>query len=358
MANLFDYVHWRGDLSFNKSKFNDIDNVILSQICYVNFSKNISKFPSTETKLLKNSIEDVFSLVKKEEMVLGLIVPQSIVELTDKIKDKKRFNNIEVSNYIDNVSKKKIMQFSAMCFHLSNNLIYIAFRGTDDSIVGWQENLDMVANCPVPSQLKAKDYVNKIAALFPDASFILGGHSKGGNLASYAAIYCHDDIKDRIVKVYNNDGPGFLKEKIDLTKYELVKEKMCRVIPFCSIVGLMLDPFFGKSVIVNSHVRGLRQHDAFTWEVDVKKFEEVDDIHPNAKKLDEAITAMIYKLSAEERKDLADNVFTFVEELNKDTLIEVQKDSIRFVRCLNKINSKNRKIFLEFMYNIIKHKQL
>lgn len=358
MANLFDYVHWRGDLSFNKSKFNEVDNLVFSQICYVNFSNSVSDFPSIEKKTLNDSINKVFEEVKKEDIVLGLIVPYSIVELLDKIKDKKRFSTLEVSNYINYVSKRKVAQFSAMCFHLPNNVIYIAFRGTDDTLIGWQEDLEMLAKCPVHAQVKAKDYVNKIAELFPTSQLILGGHSKGGNLATYAAIYCHDNIKERIIKVYNNDGPGFLKEKIDDDKFASVKSKIVRIIPLCSIVGLLLDPYFGKDLIVKSNVKGLRQHDAFSWEVDVKRFERNESIHPNAKKLDDAITAMIKKLSDEDRYNLADNVYNFVLELNKDTLLEVQKDSIRFVRCLNKINPKNRKIFLEFIYNIIKHKML
>ena len=358
MANIFDYVHWRGDLSFNKSKFNEVDNVILTQICYLDFSSAIKEFPCNDTILLKDAINTVFENEKKEDIVLGLIVPFSMVELADIAKDKKRFANIEVSNYINIVDKKKVMQFSAMCFHISSELIYIAFRGTDDTVIGWQEDLNMVAKFPVPSQVKAVKYVEKIASLFPDCSIILGGHSKGGNLANYAGMYCNDLIKDRIIKIYNNDGPGFVKEKIDEEKFNTVKNKMVRIIPSSSIIGVTLDPFYGKTKYVKADVKGLRQHDAFFWQVDVKRFVYEKDLTDNARKFDIALTSMIYKLSEKERQEFSKDIYNFVLELNKNTLLEVKSDSIRFIKFVNKMNSKTKKLFIEMIYNLIKCKLL
>lgn len=358
MANILDYVYWRGDLSFNKSHFNDIDNLILSEICYIDFSKSVKKFPSEEQISLKDATDILFEHVKKEDMVLGLIVPNSIVELCDKAKDCKRFGTILLSNYINQVSSKTSCQFSAMCFHLSSDLIYIAFRGTDDTLIGWQENLDMVCSYPVPAQKKAANYIHKIAEMYPQCKLMIGGHSKGGNLATYGAIYCDDSIKERILKVYCNDGPGFVKERVDETKFELIQNKIVRIIPQNSVVGLIFDEFCGQTKIVESSVRGIKQHDGFSWQIQVTSFRLVDQISINAQKLDEAITKMLERLSEDERKDLASNVYQFVIELNKTTLLEVHKDSIRLLKYLNKISSKNKKIFMELIYNFIKYKQL
>ena len=232
MANLFDYVYWRGDLSFHTSAFNEVDNLVFSEICYIDFERAINKFPCEEKTLLKDAIEDVFSHVPKDQMVLGLIVPNAIVELIDKVKDCKRYSHVEVSNYINKVSNKHgALQFSAMCFHLSDELIYVAFRGTDDSLIGWQEDIDMVCDFPVPAQKRALKYLEKIAKMYPEATLIVGGHSKGGNLATYSAIYASDEVKNRICRVYNNDGPGFVKEKIDIEKYNSIHHKIIRIIP-------------------------------------------------------------------------------------------------------------------------------
>ncbi len=358
MANILDYVYWRGDLSFNKSHFNDVDNLILSEICYIDFAKGIKKFPSDELVSLKDAANIVFEHVKKEDMVLGLIVPNSIVELCDKAKDCKRFGSIMVSNYVNHINNKTSCQFSAMCFHLPNDVIYIAFRGTDDTLIGWQENLNMVCTFPVPAQKKAVSYIQKIAELYPNSSLFIGGHSKGGNLATYGAIYCEDAIKERILKVYCNDGPGFINENVDETKFNLIKDKIVRIIPQSSVVGLIFDEFCGQTKIVESSVRGIKQHDGFSWQIQVNSFRLVDGISDNARKLDEAITKMLQRLDEQQRKDLAGNVYQFVIELNKSTLMEVHKDSIRLLRYLNKITSKNKKIFMELIFNFIKYKQL
>lgn len=358
MANILDYVHWRGDLSFNQSHFNEIDNLILSEICYIDFKTSVSKFLSSELITLKEASEKVFEVVPKDEMVLGLIVPNSIVTLCDECKDSKRFGSIYVSNYINQISQAKSCQFSAMCFHLSNDLIYIAFRGTDDTLIGWNENLDMLCRFPVLAQAKAAKYIDKIASLFPEAKFIIGGHSKGGNLATYGAIYCDDNIKNRIIKVYNNDGPGFISKNIDEKRFNLIKDKIIRIIPKSSVVGLLFDPFKGKDIIVDSTTKGVWQHDGFSWMIDVKKFIKVDEITKNAKQLDEAITKMLEKLDESQRKELAIEVYQFIIEMNKNTLTEVQKDSFHVFKYLKAISSKNKKVFLELFYNFIKCQQI
>lgn len=358
MANIMDYLYWRGDLEFSLSPFNDIDNLILSEICYIDFNKRMNKYLSVETKRFQDVANELFLKQKKEDMVLGLIVPQSIVTLCDIAKDTNRFKNIFVSNYINQVNVKKSYQFSAMCFHISEDEIYIALRGTDDTISGWQENLDMLCVFPVPAQVKAAEYVNHIANLYPQAKLIIGGHSKGGNLAIYSAIYCEDDIKDRIIKIYSNDGPGFTNGKVDINRFSLIKDKIIRIIPESSVIGMLLEVYSGTTKIVKSNVKGLRQHDGFSWEVDVNHFSEVQDITTNAKKLDEAITKMIEKLSEDERKELARNIYDFVIELNKETLIEASKDSLRLIKYINKISKKSKRIFFELVYNLIKYKQL
>lgn len=37
MANIMDYMDWRGDLSFEADEFNEVDNLILAQLAYVDF---------------------------------------------------------------------------------------------------------------------------------------------------------------------------------------------------------------------------------------------------------------------------------------------------------------------------------
>lgn len=358
MGNIIDYLHWRGDLSFKKDPLNDLDNMILSELCYIDYSDSVSLFPSKEKTTLFNATNSVFEHVDKEDIVLGLIMPSEIIELADIAIETNRYKNIYMSNYINEVDKFHCMQFSAITFHLPNNMLYIAFRGTDDTLIGWQEDLDMVCKFPIPAQKMAVKYLHKIAKLFPDEKIILGGHSKGGNLATYAAIYCFKNVKDRIVKVYNNDGPGFHTEHIDLEKYELVKHKITRIIPFESVIGVVFDNFSGNTIIVDSKVKGVYQHDAFSWLCQRTSFEEVEKLSDNSVKLDMAITAMLEKMTSKDRIDFASNIYDFIVLLNQNTLTEVNNNKFSFIKKLNRINNKSKKIFMELMYNFIRYNQV
>lgn len=358
MANLFDYINWREDISFKVSSLNEIDNLILSEIAYMDYENIVSSFPSTDLISFKQATNTLFNVVKKEDIVLGLIVPNDIIELADEMKDTTRFSKVMMSNYINSVDSNDCHQFAAMCFHLSKDKIYIAFRGTDDTLIGWQEDLDMVCKFPVPSQKLAVKYVNQIAELFPDAKLYIGGHSKGGNLATYAAIYCKEEVKKKIIQVYNNDGPGFNKGFINLDRYNLIKDKITRIIPKESIIGVIFDDYSGNTIIVDSFVKGLYQHDAFTWEIYANRFVKVKELSDNSIKLDMAITKMLERMDHNERKAFASNVFEFITILNKNTLIECQKDVFGLLKYIKTLNPKNRKLFMELIYNLIKFKQI
>lgn len=358
MANLFDYVYWRADLSFEIDSFNVVDNLVFAEISYIDFQNTIKPYPSKEKVLLSKAIKTTFKNKNPNDMVLGLIVPKDIINLTNIVKDTKRFGNLYASNYINIIDKDIQCQFSAMCFHLPNDIICVAYRGTDDSLIGWQENLDMVCISPVAAQDKAKNYLNRIAKMFPNNKLIVLGHSKGGNLATYAAIYCDDDVKERIINVYSNDGPGFMKKFINKEKYVKVSKKIVRIIPQDSVIGMILDQFSGRTIIVKSNAKGLFQHDGFSWQVDVTDFIRVDDISENSKKLDIAISKMISNLSENERKDLAENFYNFIIEINKDTLSECHRETISLLKCLKTISKKNKKIFMELIYNFIRYKSI
>lgn len=357
MSNLLDYVALRGDVSFKYSPFNIVDALILSQISYIDFANSAPRFLSEKQENLQNVVKNVFSTVKKEEMILGLIVPNTILELADAGKDTIRYCEVKISNYIDIVDKKRCCQFSAMCCHLPNNTIYIVFRGTDDSIIGWQEDLDMLCKFPIPAQVEAAKYVNKIAKIFPTSVLILGGHSKGGNLAAYASIYCKDNVKIRIKDVYCFDSPGFDLENIDESKYKKIKKRITRIIPKSSVIGLIFDNIASKTIIVESTGKGITQHDAFSWLITHNGFIESELLDENASKFDIAIKKMLEELSQEDRNDLASNCYSLVKQLNQETLLEIQKDPMSFLRLVNIISPKNRKLFMQLAYNFVKFKQ-
>ena len=359
MANILDYIAWRGDLSFEQDEFNEVDGLIFAELCYLDFANGIPSYPSTDKTTLEKALNYLFSRVDSSKWVLGVILPQTIVTLGNSVQKANRFRKMKVSNYINDVDIETSCQFSAMCFHVSSKHIVIAFRGTDDTLIGWQENLNMSHKFPVPAQEKAAEYVDRIAKLFPNSKFTIVGQSKGGNLAVHGAIYCDDNNKDRILKAYSYDGQGFRKNNIDENKYKLIKSKIVKVLPQNSLVGCIFDDYYGKQIVAHSKNRGMMQHDSFSWDVLQNRFVLAKNgLESNSKKFNKELNEFLDGLTNEQLNDLADNVYNFIIELNRNTLLEVQADPLRFLTLLSKIKYKNRKLFTKFINILIKNKML
>ncbi len=353
MANILDYLTWRGDLSFRQDSFNIVDNLIFSQICYIDF---LAAFKNENKIKLNKAAKLIFESTPKEKMVLGLFVPAQIVTLFYQSKDTKRFGNVYVSDYQNVLDENLICQFSAICFHITNNLIYVAFRGTDDTLIGWQENINMINVFMVEAQKKATSYLDEIAIKFPKSRLIVGGHSKGGNLATCAAIYCSLETKKRIVHVYSNDGPGFIKENIDIKKYKEIKNKIIRIIPYGSVIGQLFTAFACKNIVVSSNQKGIMQHDGFSWQVQQKDFVKCDDVSIKSLKVKEKIDSLLLKLTNQDKIDLAADVYKLILKTHEKTLLEISKKSIKVLANLNRLSFKNKKILFKLLIILIKYK--
>lgn len=261
MSNIFDYIKWR-DIEFEKVEFNEVDNLILSRVSYFPFDKLISKDEKITLKQAYEKLKEInndLRFLQKEDMDFFPVLANS-----------KRFGNIILSNYINKVEREKEKQFSAITITLPNELMYIAYRGTDNTIVGWKEDFNMSFQDFVPSQIDAVKYIEDVAKNSKN-KLIIGGHSKGGNLAVYAATYCNKEIKDRILAVYNNDGPGFQENITNSKEYKEIISKIHTYLPQTSIIGRLLN-HKEKCIIIKSTQKGIMQHDLYTWQVLGDKF--------------------------------------------------------------------------------------
>ena len=358
MSNILDYVSWRSDLSFNESKFNIIDGLVFSQLIFMDMFDNVSSYPSNEIKRLEDVFDGIFKDKTVKDISLGLILSNDIVKMAYNIKSTNRYKDVYMSNNVNIIDKSNTCQFSAICFHINENDIVISFSGTDDTLIGWQENLNMLTTFPIPSQNLARKYVNKIMKLFPSNNIYIVGHSKGGNLAAYSAIYCKDENKEKIKEVYCFDSPGFEKEHIDENKYGLVKDKITLVLPKSSVIGMVFEPFAGNKIVCDSNYKGLKQHDAFSWQIKANKFVILNDVTSNSRKFDKTLKSILNNLTKQQTDELAKNIYDFIIELNKNTLVELQKDPITFVKQLHKITPYNRKLFMGLVVNLLKYKLL
>ena len=214
MANIIDYVKWKGDASFADRPFNIVDNLVFSELSYLELPDTLfSEEPLTIRKVWEKLGENAkFRLVTSSNDEIELLKACALSE---------RFSCVSISDYEDSCSDLQETQFAAMTFHLSSEEAFIAFRGTDDTILGWKEDF-MLCYCKVPAQERALQYIEKMIA--GGKRYYVGGHSKGANLALFGAAYLRNN-KDSLIKVYLNDGPGFCNDVLDSNRISLIDDK-------------------------------------------------------------------------------------------------------------------------------------
>ena len=338
---LMDYLKWRNDVSFDVSSFNDVDNVILSCLAYTDFGELFSEY----NKIY--SIEETFKLFCEKHSLQEVRESKQFLErvplLFEDMVVGDRFKGTKIGYYKDVLEKETIKQFAAVVFFLPDGTNYIAFRGTDSTITGWKEDFLMSCSSDTEGAKEAVAYLNDVAKNI-DGDLIIGGHSKGGNFAMYASIFCDEAVKERITKVYNNDGPGFRDEIINTDEYKKAVPKICNIIPQTSIIGQLLSNY-GKYTIIKSNATGIFQHDALTWEPTKDKFisSELDDF---SKFVKVALGTWLKELDDETRQSVVPTVFSMIDETEAETFKEFG-DSL----------FKNSKIILKELVNLPKEKR-
>ncbi|MEE1318592.1 MAG: DUF2974 domain-containing protein [Ruminococcus sp.] len=351
MANVFDYLEWRGDLTMQNDTFNDIDALILSRLSYFPFDGIVSE--NIDDKIsIKNASEIFFRSDENNDKVLW----KGDTELLKHTAESERFKNMELSGYVNLVEQEKQMQFSAVIVEVTKDRHFISFRGTDNTVVGWQEDFNMYYMFPLPSQKMAVDYLMKASKVL-DGSFIMGGHSKGGNLAVYAAAFSPEDLQKRIIGVYNHDGPGFDSKSIEESGFKAVKDKIHTYVPQSSIFGMMFE-HQEDYTIVKSSEKGFLQHDIYSWEVQRTELVHLNRMTSTSVFFDHTITDFVADLSVEQRKDFIEGIFSLLENTEDKTFNEIvenwKANSSAILKALKNMDSKTRSLIISTLLNFIK----
>ena len=362
MANMMDYIDWRGDIPFSQVPLNEVDNLILSAICYVDFEGII---PSSfdKTVLLGTASRAYLRRHRGEKAYLGAIVPNQIIALMAKAAKSVRFSKLRVCGYVNHISDDRQMQFSAMTYLLDDNTLFVAYRGTDDTIIGWKENLNMSFMHPVPAQLEAVSYLDEVARERKESIYV-GGHSKGGNLAVYALTKSLPETKERVLGAFNNDGPGFNREFIESLDYESAREKIRTFLPASSVVGILLE-HEEKYEVVKSSQNGVWQHDSISWEVLGSSFIHLDDITEDSKSVDKTVKMWLERMSAEDREIFVDNIFDALSATEAKTLTDLNTDRKKIRKAWGNLDAETKNaiydyvklLFKERSKNISSHKE-
>ncbi len=331
MPDVFDYLKWRGDLSFDLDGFNEIDNLIFSGMAYSAFEDIVPAEPLPDGVRLKKAAEKMRTL-KRFEHKNRFLPPYP--DLLDKASETVRYRDVLLSSYINIVDNEKPNQFSAVVFTFSKKEHYIAFRGTDDNLAGWKEDFLMGFKDVVPAQSQALEYINKI---IPDLKgrILLGGHSKGGNLAVFSAMHTTDKIRRRIAAVYNNDGPGFHFPLNDKASYKLLKPRIHTFIPHSSVVGMLLE-HADDHMIVASTEKGILSHDPLTWEVLGTSFVRENELSKFSLQTSDTLRAWLDTLSLEKRKQFVEALFDIIQASGAQTLSDLSKERLGVIDAMIK----------------------
>ena len=262
MANLFDYLEWRGDLPLSFAPFNCVDSLILSQFAYMPYEGVDKDFTGDKTYVLKDLAKALHEADLGYYSNSPMEDDKKLLELLPK---SQRFRDMTVTEYENIISTKEGIQFSAVVFLSEDGFINIVYRGTDGTIVGWEEDFKLSYSTAIPSQVEALKYLKKIAKNYK-GKIRLMGHSKGGNLAIYAAAHAPKYIQKRIQIIYCNEGPGFSVKEMAFPGHKEIKDKIEFYVPSSSVVGMLLLHNVRYKVIKSSSF-SLGQHVAYTWQV-------------------------------------------------------------------------------------------
>lgn len=321
MPNIIDYVEDYGRYSFAEKPFNEVDSLVFCQLAYLRMDSAACDHTNTPSA---KSLVDILREGRLSEIFAHVFDVESTKMLCLGVISSRRYQNTRISYYTDKLDPQQELQFSAVTFTIDGLLTYVAFRGTDQSIVGWKEDFNMLFMENVPSQLEAAAYLALVGEK-TDGPLIIGGHSKGGNLALYASSKCAPSIKNRIERIYNHDGPGFRDDFIKTEEYASIAAKVHKTLPRTAMIGLL----FSKNEeyhVVESSAFGIYQHDPFNWLVQEDKFKYVYGIDAQAVLLSEVIIKWLEKVDEEKRKKLIEALYKIVASTEASNLQDMKEN--------------------------------
>ncbi len=304
MANIFEYLKWRGDIPLSQVPLNQVDNLILSTLVYIHFQDLV---PTGHDRPVTIGDACRAFTALSPEMQRTRVRTANDIKLAEEIQNAPRFADLHLTFHRDEFDIKTEIQFAAVSVLLGDGSAYVSYRGTDNTLIGWKEDFNMSFQEVIPGQRAAAKYLAGFCEHF-HGPLHLGGHSKGGNLAVYAAATAPQEVRSRIVTVYNNDGPGFFRSFLDGEGYCDIRPKIQLVTPKSSIVGLFLEHDEPYTAIHSSTI-GIFQHDPYSWSVHRGGFIPEEDVTSGSRIVDRTLKRWLAGLSNEEREQYVDALF-------------------------------------------------
>jgi len=324
MKTLLDYVEENSIKSFDELPYNELDSLVLALLSYLDLGGIIPS--NSDTKVtMKYAIDKFFRRNANNEFSkyhgTGL---QSAYTIICTLRKSTRYKGLLLYNY--DYQSHEDLQFSALCIDVDNKTTFISFEGTDDLVSGWREDCEAAYMFPTNSQKLAIDYVNNHIQLFSNREYIIGGHSKGGNLSLIAGMYANIFLKHKIKKIYSFDGPGLRNMELYSWHYKSIKKKFEHIIPDYSIVGLLMRNDGGYRVIKSSK-KGLLAHDATNWCIEDDHLID-SKLSSSSKKLDKQLKKWLDQYNLEEREFFVNEIFDIFNRVGITDFVEVKANMV------------------------------
>jgi len=324
MSNIFDYLTDVQYDSFYDLPLNELDILAFTELTYLPFD-NLLEQPI-------NRLSDVATRVPRET---NMLTNKERLQLLDQLSQHKRFKNSKLSNFVNEVDTEQQKQFAAMTYRLDLDTYLIVFRGTDDSIIGWKEDFHMTYMKEIPAQKHAIEYLEEFFTQHPKQKVIVAGHSKGGNLAVYAASQIQSELQEKISSVYTYDAPGLQAHLTETTGYQDVITKIHRFVPQGSVIGMMLEVPDAPIVVKSTALGGIAQHSTFSWQTEDNHFVQLESISSESLQIKDTLKEWVDSVPDEELELYFDLFFGTILESGISSINELSsKNAIDHVRQL------------------------
>lgn len=357
MGTVLEYLEKYGKYSFDEMPMTEVDSLALCQLSYLKFDGMVpgpdsegkaeppdmpgaesggrtsrerepgglpepapEKLADSLTELSGVALESLREHPDYEKLFADVRYEKPNRALYERMVQGKRFRDMKLNYYVNVIEERWETQFSAVTYTLGDGTHYVAYRGTDETIVGWKEDFNMAFLTPVPGQAISVEYLNQVAGRF-DGPLYVGGHSKGGNLAVYSAMNCAPDIQERILKIYSMDGPGFRPEVLEKCDYGKIADRVVKILPNSSLVGMIFESGMYFQV-VKSRTFGLLQHDPYTWLVTGNHLVRADHLYERRQQMDNNLNEWILSLNEEQLRTFVDTMYQVITASEANNLID------------------------------------
>ncbi len=321
MSHIVSYVKRQQENTFAEVPFNEVDALVLSQFIYLKLDGLI---PTTSEKKEPVYLYEIANDLDYEKVFMDERYRKDNIELFETMAESKRFRRMQMNYFSDITSVLAETQFSAMTVFLEEGPTVVIYRGTDETMVGWKEDFNMSFKEPVTGQSLSALYLQQVSRLF-EGSFIVSGHSKGGNFAIYSSMNVEENIQNRIEKVYSFDSPGFRPEILQSVDFNKIRDRIIKYLPHSSIFGMLLQSEETYQVVECFSI-GVLQHNPYNWQVSENEFKKVDKLDRRSVFLNETYNEWLYSLSDEELRAYSEIWYKVMQDANITTMLQFTKE--------------------------------